>query len=105
MTGKQMLERLVELSEESQLARMVRGAKVRVGDAWFEVAEARGKIVLLDSEGQDISFSNLNVIEEVQWPSLVNASVHVSGAALAAVSGGTRVHEQSRSADEGQGAP
>lgn len=102
MNAPNLLRRLAELSDERHIAELLAGTRVRVGTAWLTVASkpGTGEIVLLNSDGEDVEYSDLEIIEAVVWPhrgagpthsvavELVRAAqvpVGVSAEALAAV--------------------
>jgi len=71
MNVPELFYRIAELSSESVLAQLILGNRVRLcaeqGCRWLTVGEREGRLVLLDDEGRDYSFSDLSVIEEVEW--------------------------------------
>ena len=75
MTTPKLFARVAELSDETALARAMSqmGCEVRVGTTWLRIGLARGLVALLTETGADVSYSNLNLIEEVRWGASASA--------------------------------
>ena len=75
MTTPKLFARVAELSDETALARAMSqmGCEVRVGTTWLRIGLARGLVALLTDTGADVSYSNLNLIEEVRWGASASA--------------------------------